>query len=223
MFMATVRPFIEAQTKSAEALHRVTLKTFGLPESTVGKLVEGVGLPEDIVVSYRAAFPEVHVVLKARQSFSLEAHAEAVRNAIGRSFIYTEDASASFASALHTLLLSHGETLATAESCTGGMISEIVTRTPGSSATFKGGVIAYDNSVKQSALHVAHETLVTHGAVSAETVREMAEGARVRCGATIGVSVSGIAGPDGGTPEKPVGTFFIGISTASHSFQIQSL
>ena len=223
MFMATVRPLIEAKTHGVEALHRVTLKTFGLPESTVGKLVEGIGLPEDVVVSYRAAFPEVHVVLKAPQSVSLEAHAEAARNAIGKSFIYTEDPSATLGSALHHLLLGHGETLATAESCTGGMISEIVTRTPGSSATFKGGVVAYDNSIKEGLLHVAHETLVTHGAVSAETVREMAEAARTRCGATIGVSVSGVAGPGGGTPEKPVGTFFIGISTASHSFQVQSL
>jgi len=223
MFFASVWPLIESRTQGAVEFHRVTFKTFGLPESTVGKIVEGARLPGEITVSYRAAFPEVHVVLKAVKSFALTDHAETVRKVIGAPPIFTEDASATFAQVVHDALLARGLTLATAESCTGGLISEMLTRTPGSSATFKGGIVAYDNSVKKDLLNVPAETIASHGAVSAETVRAMAASVRERCGTDIGVSVSGIAGPDGGTPEKPVGTFYIGVAAPTESFEIRAL
>jgi nicotinamide-nucleotide amidase len=223
MFLASVWPLIESHTKGAESLQRVTFKTFGLPESTVGKLVEGVRLPDDIVVSYRAAFPEVHVVLKAPKSFSLQNHAESVRSAIGSACIYAQDPAITFAQATHDALLKHGLTVAAAESCTGGLISEMLTRTPGASATFKGGVVAYDNSIKEGVLNVPSETISAYGAVSAQTVKAMAQAVKELCGASIGLSVSGIAGPTGGSAEKPVGTFFIGISTPTTSFEVRSL
>ena len=96
-------------------------------------------------------------------------------------------------------------TLATAESCTGGLIGDLVTSVPGASAYYQGGVIAYSNDVKQALLGVRLDTLGAQGAVSEACVREMAEGARVRFGVDFSVAVSGIAGPGGGTPEKPVG------------------
>jgi nicotinamide-nucleotide amidase len=123
------------------------------------------------------------------------------------------------------VLLRQGKTLATAESCTGGYIAHLLTSQSGSSRYYLGGAITYDNALKQSITGVQQETLDTHGAVSAETVREMAEGIRNRTGADYALSVSGIMGPDGGSPEKPVGTVWVGIAgkeeTSTHQFQFR--
>ncbi|MDH4283580.1 MAG: nicotinamide-nucleotide amidohydrolase family protein, partial [Myxococcales bacterium] len=100
-------------------------------------------------------------------------------------------------------------TLATAESCTGGMVAARLTAVPGASDVFRGSVIAYANAVKVSELGVAQDVLDRHGAVSAETAAAMAHGVRVRLGADVGVAVTGVAGPDGGTAEKPVGLVFV--------------
>ncbi len=106
-----------------------------------------------------------------------------------------------------------GKTIATAESCTGGLIGAALTAVPGSSAVFHGGIIAYDNSVKTALLNVPQDMLSTHGAVSAEVAAAMAEGARAKLGVDIAVSVTGVAGPDGGSKDKPVGTVWIGLAT----------
>ena len=113
---------------------------------------------------------------------------------------------------LGPLLRLRGLKLATAESCTGGLVADQITDVPGSSDYFIGGVVAYAYEVKVALLHVSWDTLRLHGAVSRETVIEMARGVRTALGADIGVSVSGIAGPGGGMPEKPVGTTWIGLS-----------
>lgn len=112
------------------------------------------------------------------------------------------------------LLARRGLTLATAESCTGGLIAKCMTDLSGVSAVFLGGVVAYANEVKIALLKVSPETLAAHGAVSAEVAAEMARGVRLATGADIAVSTTGIAGPGGGTPEKPVGTVWTAISTA---------
>lgn len=106
-----------------------------------------------------------------------------------------------------------GWQLAAAESCTGGLISHRVTNIPGSSAYFLGGVTAYANEVKMGVLGVKEQTLIDHGAVSCETVAEMARGVCAKLAAEVGVSVSGIAGPSGGTSDKPVGLVWIGLAT----------
>ena len=106
-----------------------------------------------------------------------------------------------------------GRTCGTAESCTGGGVWSAITAVPGSSAVFMGGVISYDNSVKQGVLGVSSETLATVGAVSPETAEQMALGARKLLKVDYAVSVTGIAGPGGGTPEKPVGLVWFGIAT----------
>ena len=106
----------------------------------------------------------------------------------------------------------HGATIAVAESCTGGMLGERLTRLPGSSAHFLGGVISYGNELKSAWLDVPRDLIESKGAVSAEVAQAMAEGARKRSGATLGLSITGIAGPTGGTAEKPVGTVHIALA-----------
>jgi PncC family amidohydrolase len=110
------------------------------------------------------------------------------------------------------LLRQQGLRLAVAESCTGGLVGHRVTNVPGSSDYFLGGIISYANEAKELLLGVRHKTLEKYGAVSEETVREMARGARQALQAEIGLSISGIAGPGGGTAEKPVGLVWIGLS-----------
>ncbi len=117
---------------------------------------------------------------------------------------------------LGPLLKSRGLQLAVAESCTGGLVSHRITNVPGSSEYFLGGVTAYAYEAKVRLLSVSWDTLNTYGAVSRETVLEMAHGVRLALGAGIAMSVSGIAGPGGGTPEKPVGTTWIGLSTPDY-------
>jgi len=103
-------------------------------------------------------------------------------------------------------------TLASAESCTGGMVASAITDIPGASTAFVGGVVAYSNDIKQSMLHVSAATLATYGAVSAQTALDMAKGAAIALGADCAVSITGIAGPDGGSVEKPVGTVWFGFA-----------
>jgi PncC family amidohydrolase len=111
------------------------------------------------------------------------------------------------------LLRARGLKLATAESCSGGLIADRITDIPGSSDYFRGGVVAYAYEAKVALLGVSWDTLRSHGAVSRETVVEMARGARIALGADVAVSVSGIAGPGGGLPGKPIGTTWIGLSS----------
>lgn len=112
------------------------------------------------------------------------------------------------------LLAERGLTLVTAESCTGGLLAHHITNVSGSSTYFLGGVVAYADQVKAESLGVRGETLLVHGAVSEETAREMASGARQRMGADVALSITGIAGPTGGTPEKPVGLVYVALSAA---------
>ncbi len=114
---------------------------------------------------------------------------------------------------LGELLRRRGWTLAVAESCTGGLLADRITDAPGSSEYFLGGVVAYANAVKRGLLGVSSETLEQFGAVSREAVIEMARGVQRALGANLALSVSGIAGPSGGTPQKPVGTVWIGLAT----------
>jgi nicotinamide-nucleotide amidase len=116
------------------------------------------------------------------------------------------------ATAVGNLLREKGQTLALAESCTGGMISELLTDVAGSSDYFLGSVVSYANEAKQRLLGVSAETLRRHGAVSEQSAREMARGARERFGADLAAAVTGIAGPGGGSAEKPVGTVFLALS-----------
>jgi PncC family amidohydrolase len=113
---------------------------------------------------------------------------------------------------LQARCVGRGLTLATAESCTGGLVAHLITEVPGSSAYLAGGVVAYSNGVKERELGVPTEVLAAHGAVSAQVAIAMAEGARERIGADLGVGVTGVAGPDGGTAAKPVGLVYVAVA-----------
>ena len=115
--------------------------------------------------------------------------------------------------AIGQALLARGWTLALGESCTGGMLGHCITNVPGSSEYFLGGIVAYAYQSKEQLLGVRHDTLYKHGAVSHETALEMARGARHAFGADVGLSVTGIAGPGGGLPDKPVGLTWVAVST----------
>ena len=115
-------------------------------------------------------------------------------------------------SVIGRLLKQRGLTLAVAESCTGGLVSHRITDVPGSSAYYLGSVTAYANTIKERVLRVRRGTLRRHGAVSEQTALEMARGVRQMLGADIGLAVTGIAGPEGGTPEKPVGLVFVALA-----------
>ncbi len=121
------------------------------------------------------------------------------------------------------ILSNRGKTLAAAESCTGGLVSHRITNIPGSSDYFVGGVVAYSNATKIAQLGVQAATLERYGAVSEETVVEMARGVRLALRADIGISVSGIAGPGGGSPNKPVGLTWIGLDTANQSLSRRNI
>lgn len=115
---------------------------------------------------------------------------------------------------LHSRLRAHGKTMAVAESCTGGTLGGVITSVPGSSDVFMGGVIAYSNAIKRDLLDVPEPVLAEHGAVSEPAARHMAQGVVNSMGVSLGVSITGIAGPDGGTITKPVGTVYVGCSNA---------
>lgn len=119
------------------------------------------------------------------------------------------------------LLRDREQTVCTAESCTGGLIASRLTDIPGSSAYMLGGVVSYSNSAKQHLLHVRQGTLMAYGAVSEPTATEMALGARAQFGADYALSVTGIAGPGGGTPDKPVGLTYIGLAKPDGTVEVQ--
>jgi nicotinamide-nucleotide amidase len=220
MFIQSVLPLIKSRAGATTVIKRSSFRTFGLPESIVGRRIEECALPSTISVSYRAAFPEVHVVLKAPEGIDLEGPSQQVRAALNRGAIYAERPDQTLIETVHTALRASSATVATAESCTGGLMAYQLTELPGSSDVFMGSVVAYDNRIKHGVLHVSQDTLSQHGAVSAAAVREMAQSVRSLMGTTYGVAISGIAGPGGGSTEKPVGTVYVGLSGPKRSFEV---
>ena len=194
----------------AQPPERLLLRFFGLSESAVARVLEeagGEGGGLEATVCAREF--EVNVDLVAERG--AEARARDVAGALRErlaAFLFAEDARPVEELVLE-LSRRRGLTLATAESCTGGLVAARLTTVPGSSDVFVGGVVAYANEVKLAELGVPAEVLERHGAVSAETAEAMAEGMRRRLGADVAVSVTGVAGPGGGTPEKPVGLVYV--------------
>jgi nicotinamide-nucleotide amidase len=186
------------------------LRLFGLSESAVARALEESGGDGDGVEATICARDfEIHVDLLVEPG--ADERAEALEAAlVGRleKWLFARDERG-----VEELVLSlagaRGLALATAESCTGGMVAVRLTDVPGSSVSFVGGIVAYSDKVKQTELGVPEELLMKHGAVSAEVAAAMAEGARERLQADIAVSVTGVAGPGGGTPEKPVGLVYV--------------
>lgn len=214
MFSESVRPYLEK--RSGEKLYTRTYHIFGIGESAVAaELSELMEKNTNPTVAPYAKTGEVHLRLGAKAKDAAEANEimeptdKRIRESFGR-FIYSTDGK-SLPETVFSKLLASGKTICTAESCTGGLIAKTITDSPGSSAIFSEGYVTYSNEAKIKLLGVSRETLEAFGDVSEETAKEMAEGAVKASGADIGVSVTGIAGPDGGTPEKPVGLVFIAV------------
>jgi nicotinamide-nucleotide amidase len=197
---------------------RRLFKIFDMSELEVNARITALKLAREVAIGYYPVFPEVHLSLLIREAqgncsekFFLDTCAQ-VDTALGDA-VYGHDQE-SIEQVVGSLLRISGKTLAVAESCTGGLISRKLTTIPGSSDYYLGGVVAYSNSLKTHFLHVGTTLLEAHGAVSEETAIAMAEGIVAETGADIGLSVTGIAGPDGGTAAKPVGTVFFGMAGA---------
>ena len=124
----------------------------------------------------------------------------------------SEDRLFGLAERLQSACLARGLTVAVAESCTGGLVAHALTEIAGSSGYFQGGIVSYSNAVKEAQLGVPHDVLVAHGAVSAQTGRAMAEGARTRLGVDVAASITGVAGPSGGSEAKPVGLTYVAVA-----------
>ena len=211
----TVLPWLRAQEGSDVYLAH-SFQTFGISESGLDELVAGAVDAAEGRVSFRASFPEVSVRVVVHGSPDeagrrLEAVAARMRERLGE-YCYGEGAT-NMETVVGRALADRGMKLAVAESCTGGLVGHRVTAIPGSSAYFVGGVQAYANTAKMALLGVRRETLETHGAVSEACAGEMAVGALQALGADVAVSTTGIAGPDGGTGEKPVGFVCFGLAT----------
>jgi nicotinamide-nucleotide amidase len=188
--------------------HRV-LRFFGTPESTVAQALAAAGGEGDGVdVTICAREFEIHVDLFVEPAAEERgARVAAAMRAALEPYLFGED-ERSISEIVLDLCRARRLTLATAESCTGGMVAARLTSVPGASELFVGSVIAYANEVKEAGLGVPGELIAEHGAVSAEVAEAMAAGARQRLGADVAVAVTGVAGPGGGTPEKPVGLVF---------------
>ena len=216
MFEQSVLPFILNEAGDRRQLRTSGFRVFGVPESVIGSRVAGCGLPREIVVSYRAAFPEVHVLLKTEApAIPLNELCSSAIQAVGNEFVVSRDVQAGLERVVHGLLCARSMTISVAESCTAGMVGALLTRHAGSSRFFVGGELAYANEVKEQRLGVARETLQQCGAVSYETASEMAAGARRCFGTDVALSITGISGPDGEVAGKPVGTFYVGFADAA--------
>lgn len=218
MLTAEVLPrLIQLQGRARSVRLVKTLSTFGLTESATAEHLDGFEkrFPH-IKLGFRAKFPEIHVKLYGSgldedelRSKLAKAEDWAAQQLGSKIFSYTGE---SLEQVVGNLLRARNETLAVAESCTGGLIADLITDVPGSSDYFKLSAVTYANSAKVNILGVAAETLEIHGAVSEETAQEMAQGVQRISGATYGLATSGIAGPGGATGGKPVGTVCIGLA-----------
>ena len=210
---------IKEHNSLSDIYHR-TVMTYGIAESALSKKISDWedNLPEDMHLAYLPnALTGVRLRLsiyggsKAEQESRIESELKGLKAILG-DIIYSEKDD-TLESAVGDLLKGYGKTLSTAESCTGGMISSLITSVPGSSEYFLGSVTSYANGVKENVLGVPAEIIAEHGAVSSECVAAMAEGVRRITSSDYSVATSGIAGPGGGSEEKPVGTVWIGVSS----------
>jgi nicotinamide-nucleotide amidase len=210
----------------AKRTHQVRLRSFGLPESLVGERLAGIeAANEGITLGYRASFPDIEVKVLARGADAAAAEelaarvAKEVRERLGE-FAYG-DGEESLPAFVGRTLRDRGLTLAVAESCTGGMVGSLITDVPGSSEYLLLDAVTYSNASKTDVLGVSSEILRAYGAVSPECAAAMADGARRVANADLAVSITGIAGPGGGTESKPVGTVWIGLSRRDRETQTE--
>lgn len=219
MMTDDIIPLLQKEFSTAHITHR-TLLTIGVGESFLAELIKDfeAALPSNIKLAYLPNYGMVRLRLSAsgadKQKIDAEIDDQFIQlQTLVKEYLVTNE-DEPLEKVVGKLLLAKGKKMCTAESCTGGYIAHLITTMPGSSKFYEGGVVSYDNKVKENVLSVKHETLSTNGAVSKEVVSEMATGVLHKIDADYAIAVSGIMGPDGGTPEKPVGTVWIAVSSA---------
>lgn len=200
--------------KKSEQL--LIFKVFGWAESDLSILMSKIKLPAEVSdVGFRTTLPENHIKIfvqassRAESLRILKTPIAQIRKQLG-SALFTEDSTESFEASVVRRLIKTKKKIALAESCTGGLVSSMITAVPGSSKTFERGFVTYSNEAKMESLGVSAFSLKKHGAVSEQVAKEMAMGALKNSNANIAISITGIAGPTGGTKSKPVGTVWLG-------------
>ncbi len=214
MFLNNVKPFLEKLSNNV--LHSIMLNVIGIGESHLETMVEHLLQAENPTSALYAKTGEVSIRITAKAKTQIEASemcnktAEEFKSILG-DYIYAQNAS-SLESAVVKLLIKEGKSVSTAESCTGGLVAQMITSIENSSKIFGYGITAYANEAKVQLLGVKQNTLNKYGAVSANTAAEMAIGVRELSNSDFGIGITGIAGPGGGTLDKPVGTVFVAVS-----------
>jgi nicotinamide-nucleotide amidase len=219
MMEDSVIPKLKSTFKLPHIIHH-TIVTAGEGESYLAQKIADIedSLPPYIKLAYLPKLGQVRLRLSAygdNEVFlkeKVEDFAARITERVGSAVVAQEDIP--IEKAILNFMGERELTLSTAESCTGGYISHLITQHPGSSKVFFGGAVSYSYELKESILGVKNETLWQHGAVSEETVTEMVQGALLNFKSDYAIAVTGIAGPDGGTPEKPVGTVWIGVANS---------
>jgi len=218
MFNATVMPWVMAQQGQTGEILSTTFKVYGLTESKLDDLVKPIDLGVNAKLSFRVHFPDLTLRLTVSSGAGHKEHFVKLRNdirAVLGTHVYAEG-DKTMEEVVGGLLLDRHQTLALAESCTGGLISHRITRIAGSSAYYLGGAVTYANEAKMKFLGVNATTLEKHGAVSEQTALEMSRGIKERTGTSLGLSVTGVAGPSGGSPAKPVGTVWMSLAAENY-------
>ncbi len=217
MFEHDVLPTLQRLLKPSRCCAQRVLKVLGVAESSIEQQLSAESFPPQVRLSFRLEFPLVLIKINSSSAdeAGLDAAEQQVRTCLGSHVVATGDQT--LPAVVSQALIMAETTLALAESCTGGLIAKLLTDSPGSSAYLERGVVSYANSAKHDLLGVSEQLLLDKGAVSAECAIAMAQGVRQRAGTDFAVAVTGIAGPGGGSVEKPCGTVFIALDRAQGS------
>jgi nicotinamide-nucleotide amidase len=223
MWRDTAVPFLKTQGYGQNTIYSRSLRFFGIPEAALAEKVNHLFDSANPTVAPYAGKGQVRLRISARATSEAEAQmliepiASEIKQIAGADYFGSDEDT--LASVVGELLRAKGQTLAVAESCTGGGLGQMLTETPGSSDYFMGGIISYANRVKVDLLGVDPDDLATEGAVSEIVARQMATGVKAKLATDWGVSITGIAGPGGGTEIKPVGLVYIGIAAPDGSVE----
>jgi len=217
MMGSQVIPKVQERFELSSIIHR-HLNTVGIGESFLSDKLSGFEeqLPPHIKLAYLPGLGTVKLRLTSTTTDGMDAQFEKLNTTLAK-YVFGKDAE-TLEEVLGKHLTSAGKTLSTAESCTGGYIAHQLTSVPGSSDYYKGSVVSYANEIKTKLLGVSQDSLDKQGAVSREVVQQMVQGVRKHLNTELGIAVSGIAGPSGGTPEKPVGTVWIAVADEAHEY-----
>lgn len=214
--MEDVIPYLEKQFELPVILHK-TILTAGIGESALAEIIKDFenNLPKEIKLAYLPNYGMVRLRLttsgfdKTKTENAIKSHFTELKKLVEKYMVVDDDES--MQEVVGKILLQNKKTMSTAESCTGGSIASLITSVPGSSAYFEGSIVSYSYQIKESLLNIKKETLEKYGAVSEDTVLEMLSGLLNKMKTDYGIAVSGIMGPGGGTPEKPVGTVWVAV------------